>query len=459
MMKNKAFFMVIIFVMATSGRAFSQTLAPQDFEKLRIMEDSLIATSDSMFDSFLPDLRVGYSERFVRQLVHALKIPNSWLYPFDSLSTIINIIKSDDSSFRIFNWEITPSNITKRYYGAIQLPGERLKLIGLNDYTEEVGKGAEDSILTGGKWFGALYYRIMSQEINGRKMYTMFGYNGSSSISNKKLLDAMYFEDNHVVFGAPIFGVSSHNFPGHRVNRFILEYKKVPGRAVGVGLSISGMGDRLRLIYRICNKLFLKYEITASMAGLPSTGRVGSPGRQAGDDRVNVSDAAGPSRPPDRALWAVRHRGDHENRCGGLPSRLSRACPRCGRSRASHLAGTTIVPAREPDGGSHHRAGHAVRSVRRQDGPDLRRREVRRADPGRRRTARMGLRESGRNNDGRGVPSEPRSRAAPSRQRPVRRPEDVPGSIRGLSRPFLLRRGPGARRSRFRVEKGSLRHP
>ena len=226
MMKNKAFFMAVIFVIATSGRVFSQTLAPQDFEKLSIMEDSLIATSDSMFDCFLPDLRVGYSERFVKQLVHALKIPNSWLYPFDSLSTIINIIKPDDISFRIFNWEITPSNITKRYYGAIQQPGERLKLIGLNDYTEEVGKGAEDSILSGGKWFGALYYRIMSQEINGRKMYTMFGYNGSSSISNKKLLDAMYFEDNHVVFGAPIFGVSSHNFPGHRVNRFILEYKK-----------------------------------------------------------------------------------------------------------------------------------------------------------------------------------------------------------------------------------------
>ena len=78
------------------------------------------------------------------------------------------------------------------------------------------------------------------------------------------------------------------------------------GRAIGVGLSISGMGDRLRLIYRICNELFLKHEIPESIAGLPSAGRVGSPGRQTGDDRVNVSDAAGPSRPPDRALWAGR---------------------------------------------------------------------------------------------------------------------------------------------------------
>ncbi len=226
MMKNRAFVMVVIFVLATTGRAFSQRLEPQYFEKLRIMEDSLIATSDSMYEAFLPDLRLGYSERFARQLIHALKIPNSWLYPFDSLRNVINIIQPDDSSFRVFNWEITPSNVAKRYYGAIQLPGEKLKLIGLNDYSEEVGKGAEDSVLSDGKWFGALYYRIMAKDIKGRKMYTMFGYNASSPISNKKLLDAMYFEDNHVVFGAPIFGVSSHNFPGHRVNRFILEYKK-----------------------------------------------------------------------------------------------------------------------------------------------------------------------------------------------------------------------------------------
>lgn len=226
MMKTSAFFMAVALMLIASTRVFSQGIAPQDLEKFHIMEDSLLVTADSMYEAFLPDTHIGYSERFVRQLVHALKIPNSWQYPFDKLREKINIIAADDNSFRIFNWEITPSNITKRYYGAIQMPGEKLKLIGLNDYTEEVGKGAEDSILTGGKWFGALYYRIMSNEVQGRKVYTLFGFNASSALSNRKLLDALYFEDGRVIFGAPIFNVASQNFPRRRVNRFILEYKK-----------------------------------------------------------------------------------------------------------------------------------------------------------------------------------------------------------------------------------------
>ena len=226
MVKKKIFFMALMLLLMAGGRAFSQTISPQDMEKLRIMEDSLLVTSDSMYEAFIPDLRIGYSERFVRQLIHALKIPDSYLYPFDSLRHAINIISADDNSFRIFNWEITPSNVSRRYYAAVQLPAETLKLIGLNDYTEEVGKGAEDSILTGGKWYGALYYRILSTEVRGRKVYNLFGFNGSSPLSNKKLIDPMYFDNGRITFGAPVFGVASHNFPRQRINRFILEYKK-----------------------------------------------------------------------------------------------------------------------------------------------------------------------------------------------------------------------------------------
>jgi hypothetical protein len=226
MTKNKAVLIAVVFIMMSAGRTFSQTIAPQDLEKLHIMEDSMMVTADSMYEAFLPDTHIGYSERFVRQLIRALKISNSWLYPFDKVREKINIIAADDNSFRIFNWEVTPGNTSKRYYGAIQLPGENLKLIGLNDYSEQTGKGAEDSILTGGKWFGALYYRIMSNMSQGQKVYTLFGFNAASAMSNRKVLDVMIINNGKVSFGAPIFGVASRNFPRQRINRFILEYKK-----------------------------------------------------------------------------------------------------------------------------------------------------------------------------------------------------------------------------------------
>lgn len=224
-----AYRVVIAFVfalLASTGKSFSQGITPQDMDKFHIMEDSMIVSSDSMFDAYIPDDRLAYSERFAKQLVRALKIPNSFLYPFDKIRNKINIIYSDDNNFRMFNWAIVPRLGTKRYYGAIQLPGEKLKLYGLRDYTQELDKGAEDSVLTNGKWFGAIYYRIIGHEVEGRKIYTLFGLNTGAPASNRKVLEPLIIGEHGVTMGAPIFGVASENFPQRRVNRFILEYKK-----------------------------------------------------------------------------------------------------------------------------------------------------------------------------------------------------------------------------------------
>jgi hypothetical protein len=225
---NRTFFYVaLLFLFLVNAQtAFSQAITPQDLERFKKMEDSLVVAADSMYEAFIPDTRIMYSERFARQLVRTLKIPNSYLYKFDTLQKLINIIYADDNAFRIFNWAVEPGNIPKRYYGAIQLPQPQLKLIGLNDCSAQVEKGLEDSIFTGGRWFGALYYRIMSNKVDGQMVYTLFGLNNGHALSNRKVLDPMYFDGRGVTFGASIFGISSPSNPQKRINRFVLEYKK-----------------------------------------------------------------------------------------------------------------------------------------------------------------------------------------------------------------------------------------
>ncbi len=221
----------------------AQSISPRELVNLRKMEDSLIVSADSMFSAFIPDMRIAYSERFARQLVHALKIPNSYRYPFDTLRKMINIVYADDNSFRIFNWEIIPGNIPNRYYAALQLPQEKLKLIGLNDYTQQIGNGVEDSVLSGGKWYGALIYRVKSTTVKGQKIYNLFGRNTSGPVSDKKVIDPMYFTKTGVTFGAPIFGIASRNNPQKRVNRFVLEYKK------GVSVSMNWSEERQMIVF------------------------------------------------------------------------------------------------------------------------------------------------------------------------------------------------------------------
>jgi hypothetical protein len=226
-MARKTGFIALLFALLSFGSVLrAQNINPQDLEKFRKMEDSLIVTADSMYEAFIPDTRIAYSERFARQLVRTLKIPNSYLYEFDTLKKLINIINADDNTFRIFNWGVEPGNIPKRYYGAIQVSQPQLKLYGLNDYSAQTEKGLEDSVLTGGKWFGALYYRIMSHNVGGKKVYTLFGLNSAGMLSNRKVLDPMFFDGKGVTFGVPIFGVPSKNLPQQRIKRFVLEYKK-----------------------------------------------------------------------------------------------------------------------------------------------------------------------------------------------------------------------------------------
>lgn len=232
-----------VFLLLTGGKAFAQEITPQNLERLQIMEDSLLVTADSMYDAFLPDTHLAYSERFVKLLLRALKIPNSYYYSFDKLRLKINIVEPDDRAFKMYNWEITPSAVMKRYYGAIQMPEERLKLYGLLDYADQLGKGAEDSILTNRKWFGGIVYRIMAKEVAGRTVYNCFALNTSSPLSNKKVIDPMVITDKGLVFGAPIFGVASTNFPRQRINRFILEYKK------GVQASMNWDEERKLVVF------------------------------------------------------------------------------------------------------------------------------------------------------------------------------------------------------------------
>jgi hypothetical protein len=209
-----------------SSHINAQGLSAEGRKQMAKVEDSLVVLADSMYNAFIPDTRPEYCEKFVRQLVRSLKTPNSYEFNFDKLKSKINIISSDDNAFRIFNWLVIPAENTCRYYGAIQVPSEKLKLYPLIDYTKELNKGAEDSVLTNSKWYGALYYKILTNEVKGEKVYTLFGLNSSSPISNKKLLDPLTITQSGVTFGAPIFNLTSHNLPGKKVKRYIMEYKK-----------------------------------------------------------------------------------------------------------------------------------------------------------------------------------------------------------------------------------------
>jgi hypothetical protein len=210
----------------------SKTYAQQEiaFKDLKLMEDSLIRTADSMFHTPIPDLRTGFCQQFVAQLVRALKAEGSYKYPFDSLRKMVNIISPEDNSFRIFNWPIAYSEVRTRYYGAIQMNSNSLQLYPLIDNSDMLTKVDENAILKPKEWIGGLFYHIITKKVDGKNVYCMFGVNDGNPISTKKFIDPLVFRNEGPQFGAPIFQVYDGISQGGK-NRFVLEYKK--------GISIS----------------------------------------------------------------------------------------------------------------------------------------------------------------------------------------------------------------------------
>lgn len=69
-------------------------------------------------------------------------------------------------------------------------------------------------------WYGALYYRILSDRYRGKTIYTIIGWDGKDNITNRKVVDVLSIQGKSVVLGASVFK-DANDRPAHRL---IYEY-------------------------------------------------------------------------------------------------------------------------------------------------------------------------------------------------------------------------------------------
>ena len=224
-------FITSLFTLALLASDVSaQALSVADRKQLIKKEDSLRLFADSMINAESPAVRFRSDSNFVRGLVRALRVKNSFNYPFDSLRTISRLY-SPDSSFRIFTWQMKKDEYVLLQKGAIQMKtGDgSLKLYPLFDASMFTGK-PHDSVRTRNNWIGAIYYRIIMKEHNGKKYYTLLGFDDFSVSSNKKWMEVLSFNANgEPIFGGPFFSFKEDSVKKPVQSRFAIEYKKEAG--------------------------------------------------------------------------------------------------------------------------------------------------------------------------------------------------------------------------------------
>lgn len=217
-----------IFIICCITINVNAQLSSESRKTLRSMKDSLKYYSKKMVMEEDASARFYADSIFIKKLVQALKVPGSFLYPFDSVLTVSKLY-APDSAFRIYTWEIEKDESYFRQFGAIQMRTQdgSLKLFPLFDQSDYAAIPT-DSVRSNRNWIGAIYYDIVMKEFNGQKYYTLIGLDDNDFTSTRKWIEVLHFDSN----GQPLFGGDfftykyEANKPAPPVSRFCLEFKK-----------------------------------------------------------------------------------------------------------------------------------------------------------------------------------------------------------------------------------------
>lgn len=219
-------FLTIAVLLFSSVQASSQVISSADKKILRIKEDSLQQIARFMILDSLEVGRLLAYKDFVPVLLRALKVKNSFYYPFDSVLGISKLY-APDSSFRIITWYIEIDDYRGYQKGLIQhnTKDGSLKLNILFD-NSEWAENKHSKICRDTNWIGAVYYNMIKTQHQGKNYYTLFGIDREGLRSQKKWIDVLSFDERkNPVFGGG-FSFKEDSLIKPTQSRFSIEYKK-----------------------------------------------------------------------------------------------------------------------------------------------------------------------------------------------------------------------------------------
>ena len=212
-------FIIGCFVSLNFSAQRSSMMTPTQRGEIMLIEKKMQRIGAQFLADTNQDARLKGTREFVKLLVEALKVENSFQYKFDSLPYLATVMP-EDSSFRIFTFQVVLQNITFRHYGTIQLNRKNIKLIPLRDFSDTFPVTPQ-STLTNKNWLGAVYYRIITKKVNDKPVYFLFGFDQNDILSDKKYIEAMWIEKDSIAkFGMPIFEKTTTEIIAPRPKKF-----------------------------------------------------------------------------------------------------------------------------------------------------------------------------------------------------------------------------------------------
>jgi hypothetical protein len=146
----------------------------------------------------------------------------------------MSTISSPDGAFRIFNWNTVNDAGLHSHFCYVVVPTRGDKPNTIYTFKEDriTIPPKPDNTLTPANWYGALYYNILPIKKGNKTFYTILGYNGGSTSTNKKIIDVFYFKGKNLRIGYPLFQESATS--ERLVRRVFFEYSEKTTIAVNM---------------------------------------------------------------------------------------------------------------------------------------------------------------------------------------------------------------------------------
>ena len=207
-MSNMKYFILFSIFLLNAKLSFAKLNSGKDttnFDSIRNYEYTLEGLSNNIINGEDQITRITSTYYFIQHLKQALKIKNSFNYPFTSLQTV-SIIKPDDNKFRIFTWNLPLDSGKFLYFGVIQMNlKDTFQIFGLYDSSNYIINPSY-ATLDNRHWMGALYYQIHTLKHKKKTQYMLMGWDGEDAKVNKKVIDVLWFDKEGLPkFGSPVF--------------------------------------------------------------------------------------------------------------------------------------------------------------------------------------------------------------------------------------------------------------
>jgi len=200
---------------------YTQYSSAQDFERFKLLEDSLYNLGKKMLNSSNDFEKYAANTTFKKTLESALSLHKSYKYSFDSLDMIARLY-SEDNKLRIFNWHIAKSDGKYEYFAIVQSYDKKKKIYKtyeLIDRSEEI-ESPEDDLLQKDEWYGAHYYKLIETKYKKKSYYTLLGWDGSDLLTTRKIIEVMRLSSS----GRPRFGAFLFRDNKQTKKRVIFEF-------------------------------------------------------------------------------------------------------------------------------------------------------------------------------------------------------------------------------------------